>query len=123
MTMKSMFVLLAVLLVATAVAASDAGKGAKGGMHVHAGAYHLEVVAQDKTLTVYLHDNKDKPVDAKGYRAVGILVVDGKSQRIELKADSANTLTGTATVALPATLKGVVQITLPTGKTVQGKLE
>ena len=68
-------------------------------------------------------DDKDKPVDAKGFKATGIFVVGGKPQRIELKPESANKLTGTSPVALPATLKGAVQITLPTGKTVQAKFE
>ena len=81
------------------------------------------MVAKDTALTVYLHDEKDKPIDAKGYKATGIFVVNGKPQRIELKADSANKLTGTSSVPLPARLKGAVQITLPSGKTVQAKFE
>ena len=51
-----------------------------------------------------------------GFKATGIFVVGGKPQRIELKTESANKLTGTSPVALPATLKGAVQIILPTGK-------
>ena len=50
-------------------------------------------------------------------------MVGGKPQRLELKADSANKLTGTSSVPLPARLKGAVQIILPTGKTVQAKFE
>ena len=63
-------------------------------------------------LAVYLYDENDKPVDAKGAKATGIFVIDGKSQRIELKPEGANKLSGTSPVALPATLKGAVQITL-----------
>ena len=81
------------------------------------------MVAKDASLTVYLNDDNDRPVDAKGYKAIGIFVVGGKPQRIELKAESANKLSGTSPVALPATLKGAVQIILPTGKTVQAKFE
>ena len=81
------------------------------------------MVAKDASLTVYLNDDNDKPVDSKGYKAIGIFVVGGKPQRIELKPDSANKLTGTSTISLPATLKGAVQIILPSGKTVQAKFE
>ena len=121
--MKPLFTLLAALLIATNALAHEAGKGPNGGAQVDAGSYHVEMVARDTALTVYLHDEKEKPIDTKGYKATGIFVIDGKPQRIELKADSANKLTGTSSVPLPARLKGAVQITLPTGKTVQAKFE
>ena len=73
---------------------------------VDAGDYHVEMVAKDTSLVVYLNDDNDKPVDAKGHKATGIFVVDGKPQRIELKPESANKLTGTSTVPLPATSEG-----------------
>jgi hypothetical protein len=121
--MKAIFTLLAALLLATNAFAHGPDKGPNGGPQVDAEDYHVEMVAKDTSLTVYLHDEKDKPVDAKSHKATGIFVVGGKPQRIELKADSANKLTGTSSVPLPATLKGTVQITLPTGKTVQAKFE
>ena len=55
-------------------------------MQVDAGDYHVELVAKDTALAVYLHDENDKPVDAKGAKATGIFVIDGKPQRIELEA-------------------------------------
>jgi len=121
--MKPLFALVAALLIAASAFAHGPTKGPNGGRQVDAGDYHVEMVAKDTALIVYLHDDKDKPVDAKGYKATGIFVVDGKPQRIELKAESANKLTGTASVPLPVMLKGAVQITLPTGKTVQAKFE
>ena len=121
--MKPLFALVAALLIATNAFAHGPTKGPNGGRQVDAGDYHVEMVAKDTALIVYLHDDKDKPVDVKGYKATGIFVVDGKPQRIELKPDSANKLTGAAAVPLPATLKGAVQITLPTGKTVEAKFE
>jgi hypothetical protein len=121
--MKPLLTLLAALLIATNTLAHEASKGPNGGAQVDAGNYHVEMVARDTALTVYLHDEKEKPVDTKGYKATGIFVIDGKPQRIELKADSANKLTGTSSVPLPTALKGAVQITLPTGKTVQAKFD
>ena len=124
--MKPILTLLAALVMAplfitTGALAHGPNRGPNGGQQVDAGDYHVEMVAKDTALTVYLHDDKDKPVDAKGSKATGIFVVGGKPQRIELKVDSANRLTGTSSVPLPATLKGAVQITLPNGKTVQAK--
>jgi hypothetical protein len=126
--MKTILTLLAALLLAPLLLATNAfahgpSKGPHGGRQVDAGDYHVEMVAKDTALTVYLRNDNDRPVDAKGYKAVGIFLVEGKPQRVELKAESANALTGTASVSLPATLKGTVQITLPTGKSVQAKFE
>ena len=86
--MKTLFTLLAALLIATDAFAHEASKGPNGGAQVDAGSYHVEIVARDTALIVYLHDEKEKPVDTKGYKATGIFVIDGKPQRIELKADT-----------------------------------
>jgi hypothetical protein len=123
MKMKQLSVFAVSLLIAGAAYAHGPDKGAHGGPQVDAGDYHVELVAQDTALAVYLNNDKNEPVDAKGHKATGIFVVSGKPQRIELQHEGANKLAGTAPVALPATLKGAVQITLPTGKTVQAKFE
>jgi hypothetical protein len=81
------------------------------------------MVVKDTSLSVYINDDQVKPIDAKGFKATGIFVVRGKAQRVVLVPQSANKLSGTSQVALPANLKGVVQITLPNGKTVQAKFD
>jgi hypothetical protein len=121
--MKFLSIVVAALLIASNAFAHEASKGPNGGAPVDAGNYHVEIVAKDTALTVFLHDENERPIDAKGYKATGIFVVNGKPERIELKADSANKLTGSSSVPLPAKMKGTVQITLPTGKTVQAKFE
>jgi hypothetical protein len=115
---------LAVLLLFTATAyAHGPAKGTHGGPQVDAGDYHVELVVKGTVLTVYLKDKDDKPVDAKDHKGIGIFVVAGKPQRIELKSAGPNELTGTSAVALPTSLKGTVQITAPGGQTVQAKFE
>lgn len=122
--MKRLPFAFAVLLAATSVAeAHGPSKGANGGRQVDAGDYHVEMVAKDTSLSVYVNDDKDKPVDAKNFKATGIFVVGGKPQRVELAPEGANKLSGTSQVPLPDNLKGAVQITLPGGKTVQAKFE
>ncbi len=122
--MKRLSYTFAVLLAVTSVASAHGpSKGANGGRQVDAGDYHVEMVAKDTSLSVYVNDDKDTPVDAKGFKATGIFVVGGKAQRVELAPESANKLSGTSQVALPNNLKGAVQITLPSGKTVQAKFD
>src|SRR2546429_6471250 len=96
LSMKSILSLLTALLLATQAYAHGPDKGPKGGRQVEVGDYHVEMVAKDTQLAVYLRDNKNKPIDAAGFRATGIFVVDGKPQRIELKTESANKLSGTS---------------------------
>jgi hypothetical protein len=110
-------------LFAASAYAHGPAKGTHGGPQVDAGDYHVEMVAKGTVLTVYVKDKDDKPVDAKDHKAIGIFLVAGKPQRIELKTAGANELTGTSAVALPASLKGTVQITAPGGQTVQAKFE
>jgi hypothetical protein len=119
--MKRILLAITATLWATAVLAHGPNTGPNGGVQVDAGNHHVELVAKDATLAVYLYDENDKPVDAQGAKATGIFVVDGKSQRVELKPDGGNKLAGTASVALPAAPKGAVQVTLPGGKSLQAK--
>lgn len=112
----------ALLVATTALAAAHAPKiGANGGPQADAGSFHVEVVAKGTALKVFLRDHSDKAVLTEGYKGTAIFVVDGKPQRIPLAPAGDNALTGTASVAVPAEPKGAVQITTPTGSTVQAK--
>jgi hypothetical protein len=113
----------AILLAAGTAVAHGPDRGKHGGPQVDAGDYHVEMVAKDTTLSIYVNNDKDQPVDAKGFKATGLFVVSGKAQRIELKHESENKLSGTSPVALPTKLKGAVQIMMPGGKTLQAKFE
>ena len=121
--MQRLPLVFAALLAATTANAHGPSKGANGGALVDAGDYHVEMVAKDMSLSVYINDDQDKPIDAKGFKATGIFVVRGKAHRVELVPQGANQLSGTSQAALPANPKGVVQITLPNGKTVQAKFD
>ena len=112
-----------ILLAGSTAVAHGPDRGKHGGPQVDAGDYHVEMVAKDTTLSIYVNNDKDQPVDAKGFRATGLFVVGGKAQRIELKHESENKLSGASSVTLPTKLKGAVQIMVPGGKTVQAKFE
>ena len=97
--------------------------GANGGAQVDAGSYHVELVPDGTTLQLYLRDHSDKEVASVGFKGTAIFVIDGKPQRIPLTPAGTNKLTGTSSVALPREPKGAVQITTPTGSTVQAKFQ
>jgi hypothetical protein len=119
MNLKSL-ILASLLVVAAPAAAHDAEKGPHGGQVVEAGSYHVELVAKDNTVDVFLTGADDKPVSAAGFKGTAILVVGGKAQRIVLEAAGAK-LTGKAGVPLPAQPKGAVQLTAPDGKSASAK--
>jgi hypothetical protein len=109
------------MLAATAAAAHSPTKGPNGGRVEHAGKYHVELVTKGQTVDVFVTDANDKPVSAKGFKATAILLAGGKSQRVPLEPAEGSRLSGTVPVALPANVKGAVQLTAPGGKTAQGK--
>ncbi len=110
------------LLATTSFAWAHAPKvGANGGTQADAGSFHVEIIPQDTTLQVFLRDHADKVVATAGYKGTAIFVIDGKPQRIPLAPAGENRLTGTSAVAIPKEPKGAVQLTTPSGSTVQAK--
>jgi hypothetical protein len=95
--------------------------GVNGGPQADAGSFHVEIVPQDLSLQVFLRNHSDKAVATDGYRGTAIFVIDGKPLRIPLTPAGENRLAGTSEVSIPKEPKGAVQITTPSGSTVQAK--
>lgn len=121
MLLKTMITAVLLIGTSTIVLAHAPKVGANGGPQADAGGFHVEVVAKGNTLDVFLRDHGDKAVFTEGYKGTAIFVVDGSAQRILLAPAGENRLSGTATVTVPREPKGAVQITSPTGGTVQAK--
>lgn len=111
------------LMTPLAAMAHEPRPGPNGGLKVDAGTrYHAELVAKGtQEVTLFLYDAKDKPIPSAGFRAQAILVIDGKTQRFPLQPADGSKLVGTAPVAVPAGVKGAVQLTAPDGTTAQAK--
>jgi hypothetical protein len=97
--------------------------GENGGAQTDAGSFHVELVAKETNIDVYLRDHSNKAVATVDFKGAAIFVIDGKPLRIELAPAGDNRLTGTAAVALPQPLKGAVLITTPSGSTARGKFQ
>jgi hypothetical protein len=100
---------------------SHTEKGPHGGRMADAGDFHVELVARDGGIEVYVVDHGDKPLSLAGFKGLAILSAGGKSQRITLEPGDGGKMIGKATGNLPAQPKGVVQITPPGGKTISAK--
>ena len=98
-------------------------KGPNGGRVADAGAYHVELVAKPGTLEVFVTDAKDGPGPA-GLKGVAIVVIAGKQHRIPLESSAPGRLSGALPGAAPAAgLKGVVQLSMPEGGSIQARFQ
>lgn len=111
------------LALATAPAfAHEPRKGPNGGDLVDAGSFHIEVIGKGTSIEVLVSDATDKALPATGFKALAIMVIDGKTQRIQLEpAADGKKLVGTAPAPLTS-VKGAVQLTSPDGKTATGRI-
>ena len=119
--MKSLWFAAALIVAPSILLAHSPKIGPNGGAQADAGSYHVEVVPKGAILHVFLRDHADKEVKSEGFKGTAIFVVEGKSHRILLTPAGENRLSGTASVDLPTEPKGAVQITIPSGGTVQAK--
>jgi len=109
-------------MLASPLLAHEPAKGRNGGLRVDAGVYHTELLVDGTTkVVIFLSDVEDKPIPSAGFKGTAILIIDGKSQRIEMLPAEASMLVGTAPAPVQPGVKGVVQLFSPDGKTSQGK--
>lgn len=91
-----------------------------GGRIVHAGNYHVELVTKGRTIDAFLLGHDDKPIRADGYKGVATLTVHGERLSVPLSSRNGR-LTGEAGSDLPDRPAAVVEITNPTGTTVNAR--
>jgi hypothetical protein len=122
MTFRTMLAAM-LLLMALPAAAHEVEKGPNGGYVVDAGTIHIELVAKETLIEVFVTDSKEKPLPATGFKGVAILTIGGKAHRIVLTAKGDSRLLGTSPATITGAPRGVVQLTGPDGKTAQGRFK
>jgi hypothetical protein len=121
--MKFRYLILGIALLGGLPAYAHEPKSSHGGRVAEAGPYHVELVAKDTAIEVFLIGENDKPVDPMGFKGVAIFNLGGKAERIPLVPSEKHNLSGTAATALPANPKGAVQLTAPDGKTATARFD
>ena len=120
--MRAFSLALTFSLLASTAFAHEPRKGPNGGDVVDAGAYHIEIVGKGTAVNVFVSDNQDRPLSATGFKALAIIVIDGKTQRVVLEpTTNGETLSGLAPMPIK-TIKGAVQLTDKDGKTATGRV-
>lgn len=92
-----------------------------GGVAVEAGTYHVELVAKDKSLTIYVSGHDDKPVDVKGAKATANVFSGKEKATVTLTSADGNSMKGETPFTISADAKIVVSFTLPGKKTEQAR--
>ena len=88
--MKFRYLTLGIALLAALPAYAHEPKASHGGRLADAGPYHVELVAKDTAIEVFLIGENDKPVDPKGFKGVAIFNLGGKAERITLAPSEKN---------------------------------
>lgn len=108
------------LLVAVPVGAHSAKhaepvKAFHGGQSLAAGPYHLELVAKDGELILYVADHSDKAIPSDGARAKATIQqgFEKAKLQVELEPSGDNTLKGTGAFTLTPDTGIIVFLKLP----------
>jgi hypothetical protein len=100
------------LIVATAYAHGPA-RGPNGGQMQDLAGGHVELVAHDNEIAVYLFDAEDKPMSAQGVIATVTVLSQGKQETVMLQPADGNVMRGRGVFLARPGLKVVVSLTLP----------
>lgn len=84
-----------------------------GGILVHSSHHHLELVAKDGTLHLYVTDEAGKPEAIEGAKATATVLSDGKTETVALAPAGENSLEGTGSFTAGKGTTVVVTLTLP----------
>lgn len=86
-----------------------------GGQALAAGPYHLELVARDGELTLYVSDHSDKGIPTDGAKAKATIQHGTEKTRtqVELEPSGENILKGTGTFAINPDTGIIVFLRLP----------
>ena len=117
---------LAAVLVTTApgVAAEDHDHAAQhGGVIVESGHHHLEVVAKDGSLQVYVEGEDGQPEDVKDAAATAPILSGGKKADIQLAPDAGNVLKGAGSFTAGKGTTIVITLTMPGHKPEQARVK
>lgn len=90
-----------------------------GGLVEHTEHHHLELVATDDELTVYVTTEAGKPEAVEGAKATATVLSEGKAVQVMLKTAGGNKLQGTGSFKTGSGTTIVINMTLPERETEQ----
>ena len=120
--MKHLALILALAAAPLVASAHEAAKGPNGGPVVDSSGHHVEMVAKDTELVLYLTEGTDKPLASAGAKNARAIVQDGgKTATVPLQPAEPNKLVGTLAQPLGSGARVVISATMADGHTVQAR--
>lgn len=115
--------LFACCLIAISGLASAHGpaRGPSGGQMQDLAGSHVELVAKDSELVLYLFDAENKPILAKGAAATATVLAMGRTETVTLVAGDNNAMRGNGSFTATPGMKVVVSLTLPGQRAQSGR--
>lgn len=105
-----------------ALAHEGAHQAQHGGQVVVAGGHHhLELVAKDGEITLYVRDEDHKPDTTKGLTATATVLTGGKQVTVKLEPQEGNVMKGKGAFVVAKGMRVVVSLTLPEHKPVTAR--
>ncbi|MGB4864560.1 MAG: hypothetical protein WBP38_01535 [Hyphomicrobium sp.] len=104
-------------------AGTHAHAGKHGGTVVETPHHHLEIVAKDGVLEVYVNGLDMAPESVADAKAIAAVMADGRKSDITLTADPANFLKGSGTFTAAKGTIIVVTLTMPGQKPEQARIK
>lgn len=105
---------------ALAFSASAWASDKHGGHELEVGKYHVELVAKDKDLALYVRDQGDKPIDPKSVKATAN-VLSGKDKATVELAAGGDKLSGQVPFNVAKDAKVIVTFSVAGGKSEQAR--
>ena len=105
---------------AFAFSASAWASDKHGGHEVEVGKYHVELVAKDKDLALYVRDKGDKPIDPKSVKATAN-VLSGKDKATVDLTVGGDKLSGQVPFNVAKDAKVIVTFSVAGGKSEQAR--
>ena len=114
----------AILAGAPALAAGeDPHEGKHGGKLVESGHHHVEIVAKDDLIEVYVNGEDGKPENVKEAKATAAILSEGKKIDITLAPESDDVLKGKGTFKAVKGTTIVVTLTMPGHQPEQSRIK
>ena len=113
MIIRSLAVVLSLFVIVAIAYAHGPGGGPNGGQMQDLAGGHVELVAHDNEIAVYLFDAEDKPMSAQGIVATATVLSQGKQETVNLQPADGNVMRGRGGFTAKPGLRVVLSLTLP----------
>ena len=120
--MKHLLLALAIAAAPLGAIAHEVAKGPNGGPVVDSAGHHVEMLANETELVLFLTGDADKPLASAGTKNARAIVQDGgKTATVPLQPVEPNKLVGALAAPLSKGARVVVSATMADGHSVQAR--